>query len=153
MNKEEAVRYFKIAADMDRVLCIYNYGHLLSCGESVESKKEAANYYNMSAGIERDKEKATTNIKMNADCMNHYVLILLKGNGVIIDKKEALKYIKMSIDYGSPDGMNIHRIIFLNGNGFETDKKESAKHCIIVVDACNLIAIWNYVYFYIKGLE
>ena len=50
MNKKEACRYFKMAADKGDITAMKNYGFMLEDGEGVAmNKEEASRYYKMAA--------------------------------------------------------------------------------------------------------
>ena len=77
---EEAVYYFKMAADKGSTFSMLNYARHISDPQKV------AHYYKLAAD------------KGNEIAMYNFALALLNGFGVPADKNEAIRYLKLSID-------------------------------------------------------
>ena len=78
--------------------------------------------------------------------MNAYALMLDKGLGVDIDKKEAIRYYKMAIDKGNDKAMNNYALLLHHGDGVAVDKEEAIKYYKKSIEKGNTSAMNNYAY-------
>lgn len=82
MNKEEAAKYYKIAADNGQINAMNNYALMIDNGEGVKmNKEEAAKYYKIAAD------------KGDINAIYNYGVMLYEGEGVSINKEEAIRYL------------------------------------------------------------
>ncbi|KAK8876526.1 hypothetical protein M9Y10_006742 [Tritrichomonas musculus] len=134
MDKEEANKYFKIAADIGFLPALKQYADNLYEGNGIEmNKEEAFKYYKLAAN------------KGNSYSMDKCGLMLEKGEGVEINKKEAIKYYNKA----AIDGENVHSLlkygIYLEeGDIIEIDKEKANQHFKESADKGYLPAIEKY---------
>ena len=130
VDKPEAARYYKKAAQKGHTDAMFKYGWMLLYGIGVQIDKQKAYFYIKEAAdqgnieamynygwlvshgdvIPADEALSILNFKMAADkghidAMNNYAFRLLKGIGVDIDKENALKYFKNAADKGQVRAM------------------------------------------------
>ena len=149
-DKEEAIKYYKMSAELG------NADGMISCGTYLSKNKknyeEAAKYFKMAAdknhldglflyanvlnkglGVEANKEKSRMYMKLAADqyhidAANCYGVCLHHGDGVPVNNKEAIKYFKIAADQYSPIGYRNYAYMLFNGYGVEANKKEAIKY-------------------------
>ena len=98
--------------------------------------------------------KDALNVKKDADngnveSMFLYGMMLCKGIGAPINKKEGIKYYKMAIEKGHQGAMLNYAIMLHDGDGIPVDKKESAKILRMATDIPQ--AVYNLSYQLING--
>lgn len=167
--KNEALIFYKMAANEGYVDAFYRLGKMYCEGDGVECDKgEASRYFKVSAdkghmlsmykyallldegdGIECDKKEAAKYYKMAADggyieSMFNYAILLDEGDGIERDKKEAAKYYKMAADGGYIDSMFMIALMLSNGDGVVVDKKEAARYFKMAADGGSILAMVNY---------
>ena len=79
--------------------------------------------------------------KGNDDAMLNYAIMLNNGDGVPVNKSEAIKYFKMSIEKGNDDAMLNYAIMLNNGDGVPVNKSEAIKYYKMSADKGNKKAI------------
>ncbi|KAK8895332.1 hypothetical protein M9Y10_023792 [Tritrichomonas musculus] len=60
--------------------------------------------------------------------MNSYAYLLQKGDGIAMNKREAIRYYKMAIDKGSVNAMYNYGLMLVNGDGIAVNKREAARY-------------------------
>lgn len=86
-KKQEALLFYKFAANKGNVDSMNKCGDMLYKGEGTEiDKKEAAHFYQLSAD------------KGNDDSMYKYAYMLYNGDGIKVNKNESLRYYKKAIE-------------------------------------------------------
>lgn len=86
-KKQEALLFYKFAANKGNVDSMNKCGDMLYKGEGTEiDKKEAAHFYQLSAD------------KGNDDSMYKYAYMLYNGDGIKVNKNESLRYHKKAIE-------------------------------------------------------
>ena len=148
-NKDEAIKYYKMAIEKGNVDAMNNYAILIEN----ENKDEASKYYKMA--IEKqyvrsmynyailiqneNKDEAIKYYKMAIEkgdigSMNNYAILIENEN-----KDEAIKYYKMAIEKGSGYAMYNYACIIQNEN-----KDEAIKYYLMAIDKGNTNAMNNY---------
>ena len=99
VNKEEASKYYKMAADNGDIESALIYAKMMHRGDGIPVNiAEAFTYYTLIAG------------KGNVESMIEYANIVCIGEGgVTKDQKEAAKYYKMAADQGDVISMVNHK--------------------------------------------
>lgn len=116
---EEAIKYFKKAADKNDIDSIHFYSHCLRYCDGIDiNKVEAIKYYKIGAS------KGNFLSAYNCACMLYY------GEGVDINKDEAFKYFKLVVDQDNKDqndfyvnSLNLVAYMLRNGDGIFKSKK------------------------------
>ena len=70
----------------------------------------------------------------NGEAMYHYAYMLEHGNGVPINKEEAIKYYKMAIDKGNSSAMNNYADMLQYGKGVPVNKEEAIKYYKLAIE-------------------
>lgn len=84
VDKQEASRFFKMAADLRDAKSMFQYGSMLDTGDGIPvNKKGASRYYKMSADLGEPV------------AMIYYALMLQKGEDIPEDQNEADRYFQM----------------------------------------------------------
>ena len=150
IDKEESLRYLKLAAEQGNADAMYGYGTKFMLGDGVDldmskalhwfklaaekgniySIVNIASFYLQGKVVPQDFDVALKYYKMaaelgSAEGMNGY------GNLLLITKKnieEGIRYIKMAADHGSVGAMNNYATILLTEVGVEAKKREAAKY-------------------------
>ncbi|KAK8881338.1 hypothetical protein M9Y10_004073 [Tritrichomonas musculus] len=167
-DRDEAVRYLKMAADKGEASAMYSYAKMLFSGDGVKmNKAEAARYFRMSAekgnssamysyakmlfsgdGVKMNKAEAARYFRMSAErgndrAMNKYGAMLRRGDGVRQDKKEAVKYFLKSIDLGNRTAMNSYAVMLRDGDGIAENKQLAAKYFRMSIEHGGDYAMYN----------
>ncbi len=133
VDKKEAAKYIKMAANKGSINAMRNYGYMLENGEGVlMDKEEAVKYYKM----------ATDRGSIRA--MYRYGLMLKKGEGITVDKKEAAKYIKMAADKGNVEAMRNYGYMLENGDDVKKNLEEAIIYYKMAADKGNADDMYNY---------
>ena len=66
--------------------------------------------------------------KDESDSLFQFVELLRKGDGVPVDKSEAIKYYKISIEKGNDNAMFNYANMLKKGDGVPVDKSEAIKY-------------------------
>ena len=103
--------------------------------------KEAAQFYKMAAD------------NGDHDLMNCYACMRLKGNGIPVDKDEAVVYFQKAIELDDHNAMTNYGMMLLTGDGIVPDKKEAARYFKIAADKGNQTAIINYAIILIQNFN
>lgn len=56
-----------------------------------------------------------------------YSNIVEEGDGVLRDRKQAIRYLKIAADNGDYEDMNSYGVLLYNGDGVEEDKKKRSQ--------------------------
>lgn len=117
MNKEESLKYIKMAADKQNVAAIGYYGRFLynGLGKIKPNQEEGVKYLKLAAD------------KNDPESMTLYGLILRAGKVVPMNKKEAVKYFKMAVNCNYPKGYYFYGIALFQGDGIPKNIKEAIK--------------------------
>ena len=151
-DREEAVRWFKIAADQGHSRAQNTLANCYYAGEGVEEdSKEAAKWFKLAAdqglseaqnnlancfyfgeGVQKDRIEAVKLWKLAADqglpdAQYNLANCFYDGEGVIADRVEAAKWLKLAADQGHADAQNTLASCFYDGEGIEKDRKEAVK--------------------------
>ena len=81
LDKEEAFKYFKMAADKGKKEAMFYCSNILNFADGIQANKEEALIYYKKAAD-----------KGHLHAMNEYVNMMLNGNGVAINKDEGIQY-------------------------------------------------------------
>ena len=57
-----------------------------------------------------------------------YATMLYKGDGIAVNKKEAVRYYKMAADKGNENAMFIYAAMLYKGDGIAVNKIEAARY-------------------------
>lgn len=117
-SAEQAMNYFKIAADQGYNPAILSYGLMMK----KINKKESAKYFKI--GAENNDPK----------CMFHYASALSNGEGIPQNKVEAANYFKSAADNGVPEAMLAYGLALENGDGVNANKKEAVNYFKLAAD-------------------
>ena len=90
-NKEKAMNYYKLSADLGYSKAQAEYGISLQNGRDIKKNAKTAAYY-----LERAANQG------NLKAMNYYGLALFNGEGIKQNKEVGLKYLKMAADNNYP---------------------------------------------------
>lgn len=169
VNKENACKLYKKAAELGNVKAMNNYGIMLEHGDGIPvDKQEACRYYKMAAdkelpiamfnygnilangdGITKNLKEAITYLERAAkkgeiNAMCRLGNIYLQGEGVDVDEMKAYNYYKMAADKGDLNAMNNYAYMLLNGKGVEKDKNQAAEYYKNAAEKGNVTAMFNY---------
>lgn len=97
VNQEKALRYYKMTIDTKDLDSIYSYAKI---------------FYNGNDEYHVDKIEAARILKISADewhikSLFKLGLMLLKGDGIQIDKQNGINYLKMAVNKGNSDAKNV----------------------------------------------
>lgn len=137
-NLPEAMRYFKLSADMNNSFGLNSYGACLI--------NEKFGNLNPSMAMSYFKRSADFG---NLRGMYNYGLGLEKGFLGPPNLQEAMRYFKMAADAGDPRAMNNYSIGILHGYLGNVNHTEAMKYSKMSADAGNLSGMFNYA----SGLE
>ena len=148
VNKEEALKYYKIAADSGTPIYADDYASLLFNGEISEiNKSEAFKYYKLAvdAAIEQRNyvqiDGNNFSIKCAADsCFS----MLFYGDGITQNKPEALKYIKFLADRGYVQRMYDYSNYMLYYDIIPVDINEAVKYYKMAINRGSANAMYCY---------
>ena len=133
IDKEEAARLFKQAADDGNAQASFNYAQMHDAGDGVPvDHEEAAKYYKIAAD------------QGNKDGMLHIGKMLRSGTGVPPDKEEAARYMKMAADEGVVEAMFEYGSMLSDGEGVSADKVESARYFKMAADEGHVESMCKY---------
>jgi len=149
---EDALGFFKKAADQGDANGLYNYGmcharglgtprndeKAFSCFRAAAEKghPDAINnigwFFREGRIVGKDLELSTKWFKKSADYRNaygeyNYGLALHRGEGIKRDDKEAAKYFKRAADGGCIEAINSYGLALLRGEGVEQDEIEAVR--------------------------
>ena len=156
---ENAVKYYRIAADQGHMRAQFNLALCYEKGEGVaKDYKEAVKYYKLAAdqgyakaqnnlalcydngyGVAQDYKKAAIYYKLAADqgdveAQYNLALCYDNGQGVAQNDKEAARYYKLATDQGDMDAQYNVALCYHIGRGVAKDCKEAARYYKLAAD-------------------
>ena len=132
-DTEEAMRYFKIAADSGAPEAMHVYALENEKIGKEENLRIAAEYY--------QKAIETGNYTRSK---NNYAKMLQDGKGVEKDPVMAAKLFKEAADFGHPESIFIYAGKLLEGDGVEKNIQEAAMYYKKSADLGEPISMYNY---------
>lgn len=168
MNEEESIEYLKESARKGHVPAMYEYVMKMFFKNNVDhSDKDFFRYLKICAdygyqqvkticfehGIGQNDSEFSNDeaqdIKNDADkgdifAMYLYGKMLLNGESVPVDKKEAAVYLKKAADQGQSNAMTLYGQMLLNGDGIPYDKKTGFKYLKYSIERTDLKAMYLY---------
>lgn len=145
VDKREAARYLKVAADNGDVDACCKLGKMLFKGDGIRSDLRGAVHY-FNAAFDDDGDFVG-----NSDSMNFYGYMASNGLGMPADKKKAARMYKMASDQGNAYAMNNYGYMLSNGVELQVDKASAAKYYKLAADQGNKDAMINYGNMLYKG--
>ena len=125
-NYEEAVKYFRMAANKGDADALDMLGDCYKNGEGVpQNYEEAVKYYKLAAE------------KKNKYSLNSLGLCYLNGTGVSKNYEEAKKYFKLAGENGNSSGYNNLGNSYYDGNGVPQNYEEAVKYYKLAADMDN----------------
>lgn len=82
----------------------------------------------------------------NSAGMCNYVIMLSHGDGIPVDKREALRYYKISTEKGDSNAMNNYGYMLDhgNGNGIQVEKRLAVRYYKMAILKSN-VQLWTHV--------
>lgn len=114
-DREEALKWYKKAAEQGYVHAQYNLGRFYFEGERPADKKEAIQWYRKAAA------QGHARAQYNLGWMYDY------DEGITTNKKEAIQWYRKAAAQGDPRGQGALGVCYYEGQGVAIDKKEAVK--------------------------
>ncbi len=134
INKKEAAKYYKMAADEGDIDSAYIYSIMLKNGDGIEeNKKDEVKYCKIAA--DEGKEKIAE---------FNYAEMLYSGDGVEQNKVAAAKYYKKSADKNHTMAMFKYAKMLYNGDEIEQNKEEAIKYYKMAAEKEQIDAMYDY---------
>ena len=102
-NESQSIKYYKIAADNGDAYSMGKYASFLLKKKTRKDSLEAAKYYKKSADLEFE------------DSCFFYAFLLLEGEYVIKDEKEAARYLRIGADKGHSLCLQLYSVLLYDG--------------------------------------
>ncbi len=176
-DDEEAVRWWRLAANLGDPEAAYEYGVALLSGAGVAADKVAAAaefalaapsghngaLYNLGVlalqgvfGGKRDEKLAADYFRRAAEAGDgnsaySYGILLREGKGVPLDTEAAAKWLKAASDEGIAAGQVEYAIMLFNGVGVAKDEAEAARIFRLAAARRNPIAQNRLAHLYLSG--
>jgi TPR repeat protein len=137
---EEALKWYKLAAEQGYARAQYNVGFYYSCGKGVaQDYQEALKWYKLAA--EQGYVKAQFSIG------NAYA----GGKGMPQDYKEALKWYTLAAEQGDANAQYSIGLMYDNGKGMSQDYQEALKWYKLAAEQGHAWAQVNLAHIYVEG--
>ena len=115
-NSEEAMRWYRLAADQGYSPAEVELGRRYAAGDGVDRDyAEAQRWYETAAG------------RGNANAGLELGRVYYKGKGVDVDYQQAMKWFRVSAEQGSPVSQLLLGMMHYNGKGTPKDDKEAVR--------------------------
>lgn len=135
VNKEMAVKYYKMSAQSGYVQAAVNLGHLYFKDDYAEAVK----WYRKAAE------------QGYADAQNYLGKMYYNGQGTTQDYTEAVKWYRKAAEQGHADAQNSLAHMYYNGNGVEQNYEEALKWHKKAADLGDINSLDWIAFFYYKG--
>lgn len=125
----------------NKIISILNYSQMLSSGCGIpinlsEAEKYSRKYsklkkldISMKVYFENKINNLIKKVRIgDLVAIHNYALILIRGDGVEINVKEGLKYLKMAADNGNAQSMLLYGKKLFKGKGVKADQKEAIRY-------------------------
>ena len=175
-DKDEAVRWYRAAADLGHAGAMFNLGGCYDRGNGIdEDKDEAVRWYRAAAdlghagamfnlggcydrgnGIDEDKDEAVRWYRAAADLGHAGAMFDLgicydSGDGVDEDKVEAVRWYRAAADLGHAAAMSNLGVCYDSGDGVDEDKEEAVRWYQAAADLGYADAMFNLGVCYDRG--
>jgi TPR repeat protein/tRNA A-37 threonylcarbamoyl transferase component Bud32 len=132
VNFEEAVKWYRLAADQGYANAQCNLGFCYEKGNGVmKDEKEAVKWYRLAA------DQGWANAQCNLGfCYDN-------GTGVMKDEKEAVKWYRLAADQGDVNAQYNLGVCYGNGTGVIKNEKEAVKWYRLAADQGDVNAQYN----------
>lgn len=139
-DDQEAVRYYRLAADQGNALAQYHLGYMYLAGRGVSQEdQEAARFFRLSA----DQGNACAQYELGC--------LYLKGYGVPQDGKEAMRFFLLAIAQGYTKAQCHVGFMYLEGRGVPQNDKKAVHFFRLAADLGHAASQYELGCMYLKG--